>query len=130
MSKQPDWELWFAYMDIPDEEFLAKGGHIFDLDFPPGAMQTLRLAAATIKPRLRVREFVEMAVWERMEELGWYQDGIPRYGAVLSTSGALPCFFCGDPTEWIDVNFEAPFCNSALCNWAIDEDLRMQTVPA
>lgn len=35
-----------------------------------------------------------------------------------------PCFVCGDPTMRVDIDYEAPFCNSVECNSKIAYDLQ------
>ncbi len=35
------------------------------------------------------------------------------------------CFICGETTDRVDVCFEAYFCDSGICNWAIAEDTMM-----
>lgn len=116
-----DYELWCALMADERETW-----PLFQLSVPVGSLS--RLSAAARELGVRTGEFIELAVRERLD--GDPQEWWEEFYAVRLKNGPEPCFFCGDPAEFIDFTFEAPFCNSGICNWAINEDLRMATVSA
>ena len=39
---------------------------------------------------------------------------------ILRGRIARPCWCCGEPTEFVEINYEAPLC-SEECEWAIDK---------
>jgi hypothetical protein len=113
-----DWELWYALME--DER---KTWPIYQVGVSVDELERLRLAAEAVG--VRTTEFIELAVRERLARPAaeWWEE----FYAIRNEYGPEPCFFCGDLTEFVDLTFEAPFCNSGICNWAINEDLRMAT---
>jgi hypothetical protein len=114
----PDYELWYALMaDV------RKTWPVLTLDVPVERLEHIRQAAEYF--HISTAEFCEMAVRERLAN-EWWQE----FSTILNERGPEPCFLCGDLTDFVDVHHEAPFCNSGICNWAIDEDLRMDTVAA
>jgi hypothetical protein len=115
VQRVKDWELWYALME--DER---KTWPVYQLNVPADALG--KIVAAAQAMGVSTVEFVEIAIRERLEtEWGLYS------GTVVNELGPQPCFFCGDMTMLADLTFEAPFCDSGICNWAINEDLRMAT---
>lgn len=117
----PDYELWYALIEDDRRKW-----PLFQLTVPAESLGTLLAAAKELG--VSTAEFIELAVRERLaaDPQEWWEE----FYAERLKNGPEPCFFCGEPAEFIDYCYEAPFCNSGICNWAINEDLRMNTVPA
>jgi hypothetical protein len=47
----------------------------------------------------------------------------PGDGSALLLKDYRMCFVCKQPTMRLDINYEAPFCNSPECNKSIHADL-------
>lgn len=50
-------------------------------------------------------------------------DGTYWYDQITFRQPDGPCFMCGQPTDRVNVCFEAHFCDSAECNGKIAADL-------
>lgn len=48
------------------------------------------------------------------------------FGGMIVPGASAPCFICGEMTDRIDLGFEAWFCDSGICWWAVSEDIRMK----
>lgn len=112
-----DYELWYAMIEGDRRKW-----PLMHLDVPVESLNDLLEASRYY--RITTAEFIEMVVRERLAEpQEWWEE----FYAIPLEHGPEPCFYCGDPADFVDISFEAPFCNSGICNWAINEDLRMAT---
>lgn len=73
------------------------------------------------------RTFIGSATKRVLRQLqgeGYLVDVRQQAADALFLAVPQPCFWCGQPTSRLDLDYQAPFCNSETCNAEISADLR------